>query len=258
MSAGPSTPRSSVLKWITAAFRPRPMTPVQVAEPIADLRSSEIPRSRHRRTLAATQVRPPQPAALTERAIAAAQPVLQLTSRPSWRPGPQNSRRATGAPRGCRSRSRRAGPVRPTQPDAPEEPDVSRVPGRSPDDADPAAGATDAGNGRQRPRIEVVPPRAGRSRMLRNVFVGSVLALGDRPDRRRGLKLRDRPQTLPSSRTETADTQQSDIETKFGDRVGGDAVPAPKAAARPEGDIPSALPRRRRLTRHTRSPSAPN
>ncbi|MGH1588604.1 hypothetical protein ACRBEV_09875 [Methylobacterium phyllosphaerae] len=71
--------------------------------------------------------------------------------------------------------------------------------------------------------------------MLRNVFVGSVLAVVIGLIAVAAFLLRDRPQNLPAGGAETADTQQSDAETKFGDRVGADATPAPKATARAEG-----------------------
>lgn len=107
------------------------------------------------------------------------------------------------------------------------------------DDPDLAAAALDAGNGRQRPRIEVVPPRAGRSRLLRNIFVGGMLAVVIAMIAVAAFLLRDRPQILPSSGTETADTQQPEADTKFGDRVGGDAAaPAPRAQPRSESAAP--------------------
>jgi hypothetical protein len=106
------------------------------------------------------------------------------------------------------------------------------------DEPDLAATLADAGNGRQRPRIEVVPPRAGRSRLLRNFFVGGMLAVVISMIAVAAFLLRDRPQILPSSGTETADSQQSDGEAKYGDRVGGDAAPAPRPSPRPDNAAP--------------------
>ena len=106
------------------------------------------------------------------------------------------------------------------------------------DEPDLAAALADAGNGRQRPRIEVVPPRAGRSRLLRNFFVGGMLAVVISMIAVAAFLLRDRPQILPSSGTETADSQQSDGEAKYGDRVGGDAAPAPRPSPRPDSAAP--------------------
>ncbi|MBE7247474.1 MAG: histidine kinase, partial [Actinomycetospora chiangmaiensis] len=103
---------------------------------------------------------------------------------------------------------------------------------------DPDAEAAEGAGGRQRPRIEVVPPRTGRSRVLRNVFVGGVLAVVIGLIAVAAFLLRDRPQNLPSSGTEAGDTQQPEGETKFGDRVGGDAAPAPKAPTRVENSAP--------------------
>lgn len=85
----------------------------------------------------------------------------------------------------------------------------------------------------------MVPLRAGRSRVLRNVFVGSVLAVVIGLIAVAAFLLRDRPQNLPSSGAEIADSQQSEAESKFGDRVGGDAAPVSKAPARADGAAPS-------------------
>lgn len=137
---------------------------------------------------------------------------------------------------------RRPGSAQPTAPEAPEQP-ASSPPTEEPEVAAVSPetiaeggteAATEAGGGRQRPRIDVVPPRTGRSRVLRNVFVGSVLAVVIGLIAMAAFLLRDRPQTLPSNGAETAETQQPEGETKFGDRVGGDAAPAPKVAARSE------------------------
>jgi hypothetical protein len=124
-------------------------------------------------------------------------------------------------------------------PDTPELPETAQG-ADLPASADPDAGgaATETGNGRQRPRIEVVPPRTGRSRVLRNVFVGSVLAVVIGLIAVAAFLLRDRPQNLPSAGAETADTQQPEGETKFGDRVGGEAASAPKTPARAETSAP--------------------
>jgi hypothetical protein len=121
--------------------------------------------------------------------------------------------------------------------DAPEGAAAAASP-QAAEPGDSSAVPAETGNGRQRPRIEVVPPRAGRSRMLRNVFVGAVLALVIGLIAVAAFLLRDRPQSLPAGGAETADTQQPDAETKFSDRVGGDAAPAPKAAPRQESSAP--------------------
>jgi len=106
---------------------------------------------------------------------------------------------------------------------------------------DPDVAVADAGAGRQRPRIDVVPPRPARSRVLRNVFVGGVLAVVIAAIAVAAFLLRDRPQILPSSGVDTADTRQPESEAKFGDRVGGDGAPASRAASRPDsGTLPRA------------------
>ncbi|AWN40257.1 histidine kinase [Methylobacterium durans] len=93
-------------------------------------------------------------------------------------------------------------------------------------DAEGASARSDGG--RQRPRIDVVPPRGGRSKLLRNAFVGAVLALVIGLIAVAAFLLRDKP----------ADLQQNDAETsapadgsdqKFSDRVGGEPAPAQPA-----------------------------
>lgn len=130
-------------------------------------------------------------------------------------------------------------PRRPGSPpaDAAEGSEASASP-QVAEHGDSAAAPAETGNGRQRPRIEVVPPRAGRSRMLRNVFVGALLALVIGMIAVAAFLLRDRPQSLPAGGAETAETQQPDAETKFSDRVGGDKTPASKATPRQESSAP--------------------
>ena len=94
--------------------------------------------------------------------------------------------------------------------------------------------------------------------MLRNVFVGGVLAVVIGLIAVAAFLLRDRPQILPANGTETADTQQADGETKFGDRVGGTPAPAPKAAPRGRRAARRRAPPGPGRCRPSRSPSGPN
>lgn len=103
------------------------------------------------------------------------------------------------------------------------------------DPASPSAIEPAAANGRQRPRIAVVPPRAGRSRMLRNAFVGIVLALAIGLIAVAAFLLRDKPQTLQATGADPTDTQQPDGEAKFGDRVGSESVQTDRASPRQDG-----------------------
>jgi hypothetical protein len=171
-------------------------------------------------------ITPPEPALPPAAPVAFAAPVLA----PEPKTDPEQPREAP-----IPIAPPRPGSVQPAASETPEppEPPASAIPtgAEEPD----LSTAGDGGSGRQRPRIEVVPPRAGRSRVLRNVFVGSVLAVVIGLIAVAAFLLRDRPQTLRPNGAETADTQQPEGETKFGDRVGGDAAPAPKIAARPEG-----------------------
>lgn len=90
---------------------------------------------------------------------------------------------------------------------------------------------TDGANGRQRPRIDVVARPAGRSRLLRNLFVGGVLASVIALIAVTAFFLRDRPSDLQRTIAETQeDTPAETPDAKFADRVGGEAEPKPKAA----------------------------
>ncbi|MDP4021878.1 histidine kinase [Methylobacterium sp. NEAU 140] len=136
-------------------------------------------------------------------------------------------------------------PRRPRSAAAPSAPETGE-----PEPAEPAETAAEtvpaeSGNGRQRPRIAVVPPRAGRSRMLRNGVVGVALAAVIGAIAVVAFLLRDRPQALPPVGAETAGTQQSDNgDAKFNDRVGGDAAPAaaPRQTAPPPPRTDAAQP----------------
>ncbi|KQP92369.1 hypothetical protein ASF60_16955 [Methylobacterium sp. Leaf113] len=98
------------------------------------------------------------------------------------------------------------------------------------------------GNGqRQRPRIAVVGPRTGRSRLLRNVLVGSILIAVIGLIAVAAFLLRDKPADLQPIATEQQDGAQDGADSKFADRVGGDAAPAERAApARRPASVPTA------------------
>lgn len=80
------------------------------------------------------------------------------------------------------------------------------------------------GGGRQRPRIDIVAPRRSNARLLRNVFVGSVLALVIGLIATAAYLLRDKPTDLPIA-GESQGAPVDGTETKYADRVGGDAPP---------------------------------
>ncbi len=86
------------------------------------------------------------------------------------------------------------------------------------------------GGQRQRPRIEVVGPRDGRSRLLRNVLVGSILIAVIGLIAVAAFLLRDKPADLQPIATEQQDAPPDGADSKFADRVGGDAAPAERAA----------------------------
>ncbi|WP_342151570.1 histidine kinase [Methylorubrum sp. SB2] len=92
--------------------------------------------------------------------------------------------------------------------------------------------AAEGANGRQRPRIDVVARPAGRSRMLRNLFVGGVLASVIALIAVTAFFLRDRPSDLQRTIAETQGGDPAETpDAKFADRVGGEAEPKPKPAA---------------------------
>ncbi|WP_336488038.1 histidine kinase [Methylobacterium nigriterrae] len=102
---------------------------------------------------------------------------------------------------------------------------------------EPGAGPADAVNPRQRPRIDVVAPRNGRSKGLRNAFVGGVLAVVIGLIAVAAFLLRDKPADLQPSGAETSAPSEG-ADTKFADRVGGEQAPAAQPA--PSQGAPSA------------------
>ncbi|GJD76287.1 histidine kinase [Methylobacterium goesingense] len=97
--------------------------------------------------------------------------------------------------------------------------------------AESAEPSVQDGNGqRQRPRIDVVAPREGRTRLLRNLFVGSILVVVIGLIAVAAFLLRDKPADLQPVATEMQDGGQDGTDSKFADRVGGDAAPAERSA----------------------------
>ncbi|MEZ0251723.1 MAG: histidine kinase [Methylobacteriaceae bacterium] len=92
--------------------------------------------------------------------------------------------------------------------------------------------SSDPANGRQRPRIDVVAPSGGRSRLLRNLFVGAVLVSVIALIAVAAFFLRDQPSELQRNTAETQEgTPAETPDAKFADRVGGEAEARPKPAA---------------------------
>ncbi|MGU3538872.1 histidine kinase [Methylobacterium sp. A54F] len=105
-----------------------------------------------------------------------------------------------------------------------------------------AARAEAAGNGRQRPKIDVVAPRGSRSRMLRNTFVACVLALVIGLIAVAAYLLRDTPADLQTAESDVAGTAADGADAKYGDRVGGEAAPAERPPAATQGAEAPARP----------------
>jgi hypothetical protein len=102
----------------------------------------------------------------------------------------------------------------------------------------------EAGNGRQRPRIDVVTPPEGRSRLLRNLFVGGVLAAVIALIAVAAFFLRDKPSDLQQSAAEQ-EVPAEQPDAKFSDRVGTDRN---EAEARTKTAAPGAAPAQPEMT----------
>ncbi|MCG5244357.1 histidine kinase [Methylorubrum extorquens] len=128
------------------------------------------------------------------------------------------------------------------------EPEPASVASEAEAGADPASpetnGAGEAGNGRQRPRIDVVTPPEGRSRLLRNLFVGGVLAAVIALIAVAAFFLRDQPSDLQQSAAEQ-ETPAEQPDAKFSDRVGAERN---EAEARPKPAAPGAAPAQPEVT----------
>ena len=155
---------------------------------------------------------PPEPEPAPEPA-----PFLPPAPPPNFLPLPPEEPREAPVPITAR-KAKVPDPVPEAQPEAVAPAEV----------ASDATAANDSANGRQRPRIDVVPPRGGRSRLLRNAFVGVVFTMVIGLIAVAAFLLRDKPANLPAGGAETAETQQDPGDTKYSDRIGGD--PAPKAS----------------------------
>lgn len=115
-----------------------------------------------------------------------------------------------------------------------------------PEPAPTEPGADDAmaetGGGRQRPRIDVVTPPAGRSRLVRNIVVGAVLFTVIGLIAVAAFLLRDKPADLHPVASEQQEAAPSGAESKYADRIGGDpAAPLPRAT-QPNATAPNAAP----------------
>ena len=111
----------------------------------------------------------------------------------------------------------KASPASPAPPAEPAMPDVL-VAGSA-----AAAARADAGGSQKRPRVAVVPPGGRRSGLLRNVFVGSVLVIVIGLIAVAAFLLRDRPADLQPTGADIAGQQPDKTDSKFADRIGGEA-----------------------------------
>ena len=195
---------------------------------------------------------PVEPAALPEtlepaaRSAARPEPFLPPAPPPRFVPppepeAPREPAIAIAAPRTATAEAAAEPPAGPVPPERAE-----------PEAVDPAAAAAESlvrgegPGGRQRPRIDVVAPRS-RSRLLRNAFVGAVLALVIGLIAVAAYWLRDRPAEIQAGGQAAPEGQAAEsADAKFSDRVGGEPAPAerpaPQPAPVPDGSGRSAAP----------------
>lgn len=207
---------------VPPAVKPAPVAaPAAVATPAAPA-APEIP-----------EPSPPPPSDTAAPAIALVPPSLPPASAPSFAASAEPEPREASIAFSPRKPRAAQPPAAEVKPDTPIEPAAATEPAVEAG-GDPGV-SSESGNERQRPRIAVVPPHRGRSKILRNVFVGIVLATVIGLIAVAAFLLRDRPPVLQAAGPETADPQQPDGEAKYGDRVGGEAAQAERAAPRPDG-----------------------
>lgn len=116
---------------------------------------------------------------------------------------------------------------------SPAAPELVEAPAESaPPEPAGADLVADPSGGRQRPRIDVVSPRAGRSRLLRNAVVGAVLFTVIGLIAVAAFLLRDKPADLQPVAAEQQDAVPDGAESKYADRIGGEAVTPPAAPTR--------------------------
>ncbi|MCJ2129605.1 histidine kinase [Methylobacterium sp. E-045] len=104
----------------------------------------------------------------------------------------------------------------------------------------PAAG--DGANARHRPRIDVVAPRKGRPRLIRNVFVGSVLLIVVGLIAVAAFMLRDKPSDLQPGNTEAQGEATESGASKYADRIGGEAPASSERRDSSSRQTPAATP----------------
>ncbi len=93
-------------------------------------------------------------------------------------------------------------------------------------DRETVTAVQDAAGGRHRPRIDVVAPRRGRPKLVRNVFVGGVLLVVVGLIAVAAFMLRDKPSDLQPGNAEAQNEATESGTSKYADRIGGDAAPS--------------------------------
>lgn len=111
-------------------------------------------------------------------------------------------------------------PRRPKPDEAPQPEGAAPQPAESA--SLPGAVPADGANGRRRPRLDVRPPRAGRSRQLRNLVIGGVLAAVIASIAVAAILLADKRSDLPQNGAEAPGAARPAPDAKLSDRVGGE------------------------------------
>ncbi|GLS47019.1 histidine kinase [Methylobacterium brachythecii] len=94
----------------------------------------------------------------------------------------------------------------------------------------------DVVNGRQRPRLDVKTPRAGRSRQLRNLVVGGVLAVVIGLIAVAAIMLADKRSDLPQGAGDTEAAAPAQSDAKLSDRIGSEKPESEPSSAPAESN----------------------
>ncbi|WP_210245159.1 histidine kinase, partial [Methylobacterium sp. WL9] len=113
------------------------------------------------------------------------------------------------------------------------------------------------GGGRRRPKLDVKAPRTGRSRQLRNLFVGAVLAVVIGLIAVAAIMLADKRSDLPQSAGDGEGSSSSVPDAKLSDRVGGERPDSETRQASPDTGSRTDLAVAQRAVLYEENPNDP-
>lgn len=148
-------------------------------------------------------------------------------------------------------------------PRRPKPEDASAAPTDPAPDADPAGTPSpdlappENGGGRRRPKLDVKAPRTGRSRQLRNLFVGAVLAVVIGLIAVAAIMLADKRSDLPQSAGDGEGNASAVPDAKLSDRVGGEKPDSEPRQAAPDTGSRSDLAVAQRAVLYEENPNDP-